>query len=125
MKRLFYKANLKDANDSIRQDRAIVSEEEGNLVSSEVAPGGVLHAPVLDIDFPAQLVPSSSEGHFHLYLDRVMTWDEYRVLLWTLWKVGIIEEGFYQLSIKRGATFVRKPGIKKEPGDINSAWRHL
>lgn len=46
-----------------------------NLVSSKMYnEHGYLdrHSPVLDIDFPARLLPSTTEGHFHSYLDGLM-----------------------------------------------------
>jgi hypothetical protein len=73
------------------------------------------HAPVLDIDVPAFLVPSSTPGHSHLYIDHPMTWDAYKALLKALSDAGIIEEGFYEASKGRGSTMVRRPGILKDP----------
>ena len=53
------------------------------------------HAPALDIDgINCVLKPSSTEGNFHLYIDKPMSWDHYRELLGVLYKVGIIEDGF-------------------------------
>jgi hypothetical protein len=90
-----------------------VKEKEANLVTSRVA--GVdndVHAPVLDIDFEAQLVPSRTEGHYHLYLERPMHWETYSRLLHALAEAGIIQHGFLQASLQRHATCVRKPGAK-------------
>ena len=86
--------------------------EQANLISSLCQTGK--HAPVLDIDFPATLVPSSTEGHFHLYLDKEITWDKYVVLLKALQEAGICEEGFVRQSIRRGMSFLRRPEVKKE-----------
>lgn len=72
------------------------------------------HRPVLDIDFPAELIPSSTPGHFHLYLDKPMTWRKYEALLEALAKAGLIERGFANASIERGFSAARIPGIKKE-----------
>lgn len=69
---------------------------------------------VLDIDLPAQLVPSSTPGHFHLYIDKEVPTDKYMRLLEVLAEVGIIEEGYKEASIARGFTAVRLPWIKKE-----------
>lgn len=126
IRRVFYKADLKDANDQLVQKRVPVPEDEANLVSSIIdrPVHGLeppMHAPVIDLDFPCSLVESSTPGHFHLYLDRPVSWERYAALLKALRWAGLIEEGFYRLSIARGATFVRKPGVKKERGDINSA----
>lgn len=73
-----------------------------------------LHAPVLDIDFGAQLVPSSTPGHFHLYFEKAMTWDKYCGLLKALGDVGILEPGYVKASLRRGYSSVRKPGVYKQ-----------
>lgn len=87
---------------------------DANVVSSHF--GGVrsdYHRPVLDIDFPAALVPSTTPGHFHLYLDRALTWEQYEKLLGVLAEVGIIEQGYANVSIERRHTAVRVPWIRK------------
>lgn len=84
------------------------------LISSRVAGGHHdMHAPVLDLDFPCRLEPSTTPGHFHLYLDREMTWENYVMLLRILAVVGILEEGYVGAAIKRRQTFVRAPWEKK------------
>lgn len=75
------------------------------------------HRPVLDIDFPVKVVPSSTPGHFHLYLDKEMSWEVYEELLKALGKAGILEEGYVRASIAREHTSVRLPWIKKEYDD--------
>lgn len=72
-----------------------------------------LHAIILDIDVPAALIPSSTPGHAHLYIDRWVRWDDYVELLAALVKCGVIEKGFYDMSYQRGATYARLPWIKK------------
>jgi hypothetical protein len=106
----------------VAENRRVVTDpEEATLVGSRSIYDDSEHEPVLDIDFPAALVPSTTEGHFHLYLNRTMSWDDYQKLLTTLYEVGIIEEGFYKMSLMRGQTFVRMPGVKKKPGEAGSA----
>lgn len=94
-----------------------VDPDQANVVSSRmivtVDTDEVWHAPVLDIDFPAQLVPSATEGHFHLYLDMPMRWSTYEALLTALAAAGVIEDGYARASIARGASFVRMPGVPK------------
>jgi hypothetical protein len=82
------------------------------LVSSEVV-GSDKHAPALDIDVPAFLVPSSTPGHSHLYIDLEMPWWRYRIMLWALKVAGVIEPGYYRASVQRKGTHLRKPGVKK------------
>lgn len=81
----------------------------------EIAPSDFqMHRPILDIDFPAELIPSTTEGHFHLYLDKPMTWKQYRKLLGVLAEVGVVEPGYAQASIERGYSSTRLPWIKKD-----------
>lgn len=74
-----------------------------------------LHRPVLDIDFPLHTVPSSTPGHFHLYLDKPLSWPKYRRLLNALAEAGIIEQGYANVSRARCYTSVRLPWVKKKP----------
>ena len=72
------------------------------------------HTPVLDIDVPAMLVPSSTPGNHHLYIDVPMTWSQYKRLLNVMCEVGILEPGYVNASKERGFTAVRLPWIRKE-----------
>lgn len=87
--------------------------EDANLVTSKVAGRVFRHKPVLDIDFPAQLVPSSTPGHFHLFLDKEMEDETYWKLLEALADAGVIEHGYFKASVRRGFTAVRLPWVKK------------
>jgi hypothetical protein len=96
--------------------KQMASEEGANLVSSLLENGK--HSPVLDIDFRASLIPSSTFGHFHLYLDGLeLEWPAYVKLLAALRDAGVIQEGYFRLQTERGATFLRPPGVVKVPGD--------
>lgn len=92
---------------AIPEPRAV----DANLVSSLGDDG--LHYPVLDLDFGAYVVPSSTPGHFHLYLERAMPWDTYAGLLVALAEAGVIERGYADACLARGMTFVRMPGVSK------------
>lgn len=62
---------------------------DGHLISSYLH-GSKLHAPILDIDVPVDLVPSTTPGHSHLYIDfTVSTAPLWRLRVWFLhviWK---------------------------------------
>ncbi|MFE5288116.1 hypothetical protein ACFRAQ_24375 [Nocardia sp. NPDC056611] len=62
----------------------------------------------------AALVPSSTEGHYHLYIDHPMTWDAYRHLLEALVVVGIVQPGYLHASESRGYAALRVPWLHKE-----------
>jgi len=72
------------------------------------------HKPVLDIDMPVKIFPSSTEGHFHLFIDKEMSWEDYCKLMNVMAEVGILEQGYVNASIARGCSAVRLPWIKKE-----------
>lgn len=104
--------------DITKQTLYHANEENANLVSSiEEDERGVatgMHLPVIDIDLPAHVEPSTTPGHGHLYIDKPLTWREYITLLHVLAGLGIVEPGYVAVAEKRGATFVRRPGVKKE-----------
>jgi hypothetical protein len=64
--------------------------------------------------------PSSTEGHFHLFIDKEMTWDHYRDLLCALAAVGIVEQKYVNATIDRGFSAVRLPWIKKAANSVGS-----
>ncbi len=73
----------------------------------------MVHAPVLDLDFPAALVPSSTPGHYHLYLDTLVPHDKYVALLNALAEAGVIQRGYANASQARGYSAVRAPWVEK------------
>lgn len=92
---------------------------EANTITSQVMNTGVanLHRVVLDIDRECTVIPSTSPGHYHLYIDAVMPWEVYSRLLAVLAEAGVIEPGYNGASQERGYTRVRLPWIKKELQD--------
>lgn len=88
------------------------SAEDANVVSSHDIYSSS-HFPIIDLDFPHEYVPSSTPGHAHLYLERpISRWRLY-ALLWGLYVGGAIEKGYFLWSLRRGGTFVRRPGVRK------------
>jgi hypothetical protein len=96
--------------------------EEANLVTSEVVPdGGELpwlttrfrHRPVIDIDHKVWVVPSTTPGHNHLYIDVEMSEAKLMRLLDVMAEVGIVEPGYAAASRAKGFASVRLPWIRK------------
>ena len=105
----YYKKNLRMYDNVL--PTAVVKAAFSNLIGSALT--GDLHAPVLDIDIPVRLLPSSTPGHSHLYIDYMITWEQYQKLLTALAEVGLLEPGYVSASIAQGQTYVRRPGITK------------
>lgn len=79
------------------------------------------HALLIDLDVPAWLVPSSTPGHSHLYVDVAIQEDAYFRLLKELANCGVIQHGYAASSISRGGTALRLPWIKKPAAAVATA----
>lgn len=84
-----------------------INEDGANLISSKTEDG--FQAPAIDLDFPVDLIPSLTEGHFHLYLNKRLTWEQYKKLLNVMIEVGLVQKGWVESGSKWGCTFLRKP----------------
>jgi hypothetical protein len=117
----FYKAALKPGTQSFDPDyddhRTEAGPEQANLISSHAftsVDGVTYHYPMIDLDLNAALIPSSTEGHFHLYLNRTISHDKYRKMLEAMVEAGIVQKGILGQFDKYGSTTLRLPHIKKE-----------
>jgi hypothetical protein len=93
------------------EERRLCPPADADVVISLLPDGR--HAPVLDLDLPHRLVPSTTEGHSHLYLDVPMSWRQYKRLLKALAKAGVLEQGYVEASLYRRHTAARMPWVKK------------
>lgn len=71
------------------------------------------HKPVLDLDMDVMVLPSSTRGHHHLYIDKPMPWRDYSLLLKILAHVGILQNGYMFASESRAESFLRTPWTTK------------
>ena len=77
-------------------------------------PDGLLEIAV-SLPEGAHLEPSSTSGHTHLYIDIPLTrWQWFRLNLAAALS-GVVEREFFIWSLRRGANFVRQPGVTKDP----------
>ena len=102
------------------QNADVLTSEVADQLGDEGRPNG-MHKPVLDLDFPAKLLDSSTPGHHHLLIDKEMSWEQYVKMLDVLAEVGILQQGYVNASKERKFTCVRLPWVKKT--DIQPAPR--
>lgn len=86
---------------------------EANVSTSIREDADDCHALLIDLDVPAWLIPSSTEGHSHLYVDAKIPTQTYFALLDCLADAGVIQRGYANSSKHRGGTALRLPWIKK------------
>lgn len=109
----YYVNELKGSDEpDIAEVREPCELGNANLVGSLCTDGK--HRPVLDIDFPAMLVPSSTPGHFHLYLDLSMDEEKYLRFVEALSEFGVVSKFYAKVSRQRGQTFCRLPWVRKD-----------
>lgn len=75
------------------------------------------HVVAIDLDMDAVLIATTTPGHHHLVVDKELSWVQYSQLLFTLWDVGLIQEGYYRACMNRKASWLRTPWTKKPPED--------
>jgi hypothetical protein len=108
----FSRGGSKDRDNDHDVRRSVERLADANAVGSQCEFG--MHCPVLDLDVPALLVPSSTPGNTHLYIRKPMPWPAYTMLLQTLSYVGILESGYVGAALERhNETFVRTPWTRK------------
>lgn len=92
------------------------SQKQANLVGSLDLDNANYHFPVIDLDFDALLLPSSTEGHHHLYLQKQVTHDKYLAMLEAMVDAGLVEKGYLTSARKKGQTYAIKPGLRWSGG---------
>lgn len=103
----------KDSNDiPIKQKYIECNPTEANLISSAVV-GRETHCPVIDIDHRVYILPSTTPGNSHLYIDKDISWDGYKKILDAFLEVGLIQKAWYDDAIACKMSFVRPPWVSK------------
>lgn len=114
VRRTLRKHKLTEEYDEFAQGGPVVPFDQANVVTSESLDWPGMHVPVIDLDMPCTLVPSSNPGHFHLYIDHPVNWPAYVRALEALRDAGIVQPGFVHAAQERGYTTARLPWVKKE-----------
>jgi len=99
------------------------SDSDANVVSSNLI-GSRLHAPIIDLDYPHEYVPSTTPGHAHLYLNVEVSGWRWFMLNLGLYLGGVTEKGYFLWSLRRGGNFVRRPGVRKTTAEENVSYSY-
>ena len=110
---IYQKVNYFDTYEASVERVDTIDVDEADVIISAVYNQPDMHKLILDLDLPAQLIPSTTAGHFHLYVDKEIPWRTYKKLLKVLAQAGLIEQGYANVSLERGYTAARLPWIKK------------
>jgi hypothetical protein len=103
-----------DSQETKHPDPEFLDADHDNatLVTSMTTTGW--HMPVIDIDLPCMLVPSSRPGHFHLYINKKMPFEDMLDMLRAMNMAGVVQDGIIHHVQRRGYASVRYPGVTKE-----------
>lgn len=104
---------LNAASDEARQKRAEATTAEAKVSEIESSARRMRLALLLDIDVPAWLVPSSTPGHSHLYVDLTTDQEALVEFLAAARKIGLIQPGYEQMAKDRGFCSLRLPWVRK------------
>lgn len=109
-----YGAKNKGMERTLDEDEAVLISSEVRTVDGEEV-DEELFAPVIDLDFPCKLVPSSTKNHYHLFINKALTKKQFIDLLSGLHSAGLIDTGFVNQYDDSETTFVRIRDKKYDP----------
>lgn len=96
------------------KNEPVTSPRDAEQITSRIE-GSAYHTIMLDIDrMPVRLIESSTPGNFHLYIDKPVLWSEYKKFIKACADIGIVEQEFYNASLRNEATCLRPPWKEKE-----------
>lgn len=109
-------ASAQDRRREAHRGEEVFDIADAQVVTSESLANPFVHKVLLDIDHPAVLIPSTTEGHYHLLIDVEVPWEKYVDFMDAAAEAGILEKGFVKAARARGFSTLRMPWIKKELG---------
>lgn len=98
-----------------------VPMSEANLVTSiwdgseSDDPTTTTHMPVFDFDLPIAVWPSSTPDHYHLFINKEISWTDYEKLLKVMKEVGLLDANWVDYTLQRRYGNLRLPNIRKPP----------
>lgn len=95
------------------------SVETAELIGSKIR-GSTRHTVMLDVDHPVVVVPSSTPGHYHVYIDVPVEHRPYERLLQALSEAGVVQSGWVQAALELGESVLRLPWVGKARGEASA-----
>jgi hypothetical protein len=104
-----------DSDDGFFDEGKPADIQDANVVRSVDGFYGGRHHVLLDLDREAHLIPSSTPGHSHLYVDLGIgaSQEAYFRFLDAAAEIGLIERGYANASKCKGGSYLRLPWVKK------------
>jgi hypothetical protein len=91
--------------------------EDANLLTSRIEATidteEEKHFIIMDVDHEAELIPSSTPGHYHLYIYHEVTKEQLDKFVAVAREIGLIQQGIVRGYKERGVLCLRKPGVVK------------
>ena len=113
---LWYKKRIVDEYNDFKIRIDLIHEGfagKHNLIGSLCESG--LHAPLFDFDVPCELLPSKTPGHYHFYIDKEITREQYEKILDAFVDAGIVEPGWkMQLEVYNTTLLRTREQVLKE-----------
>lgn len=114
------KIRCNDGYDNYFEADGFIDSETGRFVSSQVDHSHAMHMPVLDVDDPVfRIVESKTPGHQHIYIDKPMSWRQYKKLMRVLVKLGIVDKDWWRMCKRR-----RFGSLVAEPDKDKGFWSY-
>lgn len=115
-----YPHKLRKIDLSGNDDGVEAEMSEANCITSRIDDALGYHTVMVDLDVPARLIPSSTPGHYHLYIDVPVTEAEHSAILRVLSYCRIVQPGYADAFDRRHFATLRFPWVHKEEGDLSS-----
>lgn len=104
--------NSDTPSDAEFQNAKKCSSIKANAMCSDLENYDDSHFLILDIDFPVEILKSSS-GNNHLIFGKIMSTEDMNKVLTVMVETGLLQKTWVDNAIENGYAALRAPGVKK------------
>jgi hypothetical protein len=87
--------------------------KDANVITSKIRGKKNKHKIILDLDYEAALIPTSTPGHYHLMIDKDLDTLQYAEFIEVCHRVGLIADGNMSQWNRELTQFLRLPTVRK------------